>query len=164
MRCFKRIAGISLLLLGNSLCLQAQSKEKAPTGIYTVVRKSTYVFKDRISGKRIYVATTPDINVSNIEKVSSELDVNGLPALIMKMDAGGKEKLTAFTTRMKGKQAAIIVNNKLLMAPTITSPISGGRLSIRGGFTLAEVNDLKNSLQKEIDSVKQLRVPARPLQ
>jgi len=35
----------------------------------------------------------------------------------MKMDAGGKEKLTAFTTRMKGKQAAIIVNNRLLMAP-----------------------------------------------
>jgi len=68
MRCFKRIAGIGLLLLGNSICLQAQSKEKAPTGIYTVVRKSTYVFKDRISGKRIYVATTPDINSEQYRK------------------------------------------------------------------------------------------------
>ncbi len=164
MRCFKCIAGIGLLLLGSTICLQAQSKEKAPSGIYTVVRKSTYVFKDRISGKRIYVATTPDINVSYIEKVSSETDVNGLPALVMRMDAEGKEKLTAFTTRMKGKQAAIIVNNRLLMAPTITSPISGGRLSIRGGFTITEVNDLKNALQKEMDSVKQLQTPTRSLQ
>jgi preprotein translocase subunit SecD len=161
MKGIKGIIGIGLLLLAGNTCLQAQSKDRVATGIYIVVPKSTAVFKDRISGKNIYIANNPEIDVRNIEKVSSDLDVNGMPALNIKMDAAGKEKLTAFTARMKGRQTAIIVDNRLLMAPYIANPISGGQLSIRGGFSQEDINTLKHSLQREIDSVKQLPASSR---
>jgi len=58
----------------------------------------------------------------------------------------GKEKFAEFTRRNVDEILAIVLDGKILSAPTITEPILDGKAVIRGQFTIAEAQQLADFL------------------
>jgi preprotein translocase subunit SecD len=60
--------------------------------------------------------------------------------------SAGKKVFGDVTTRLKGKQLAIAVDNVVISAPTVQSPITNGAGIITGSFTKARAQDLATQL------------------
>ncbi len=58
----------------------------------------------------------------------------------------GKKVFGDVTTRLKGKQLAIVVDNVVISAPTVQSPITNGSGIITGSFTKTRAQDLATQL------------------
>jgi SecD/SecF fusion protein len=68
----------------------------------------------------------------------------------LQMDAPGAAQWAAITTqcaRDNNREVAIVLDNDVVSAPRILSPIEGGRSSITGSYTLQEASDLASILQ-----------------
>jgi preprotein translocase subunit SecD len=62
------------------------------------------------------------------------------------LTSSGAKTFGDVTTRLNGKQLAIVVDNLVISAPTIQEPITGGNGEITGRFTKAEAQDLATQL------------------
>ena len=64
------------------------------------------------------------------------------PIVSFRFDTQGGRKFGDTTTRNVNKRLAIVLDDKVISAPVIRSPIIGGSGIITGGFTVQEANDL----------------------
>ncbi|HRJ12742.1 MAG TPA: protein translocase subunit SecD [Alphaproteobacteria bacterium] len=69
-------------------------------------------------------------------------DQNGQPVVSFAFDGVGARRFADATTQNVGKPFAILLDNKILSAPVIREPITGGSGQISGNFTTQEANDL----------------------
>jgi preprotein translocase subunit SecD len=69
-------------------------------------------------------------------------DDNGAPAVSFRFDSTGGRRFAQATQENVGKPFAIILDGKVISAPTINSPILGGSGIISGSYTTATANDL----------------------
>ena len=69
-------------------------------------------------------------------------DQNGRPDIEFTFNATGARKFGQVTQENIGRPFAIILDNKVMSAPTIQSAILGGRGQITGNFTVEEANKL----------------------
>ena len=67
---------------------------------------------------------------------------NGEPIVTFRFNNVGARKFADITTQNVGKLFAIVLDNKVITAPVIRSPILGGSGVISGGFTVESGNDL----------------------
>ncbi|MBM3559036.1 MAG: protein translocase subunit SecD [Alphaproteobacteria bacterium] len=67
---------------------------------------------------------------------------DGRPVVSFRFDAVGARRFGDITSQYVKKRLAIVLDNKIVSAPTIQSPILGGSGIITGSFTVQEVNDL----------------------
>ena len=58
----------------------------------------------------------------------------------------GSDTFSDVTTRLQGKQLAIVVDDQVISAPTVNEPITGGAGEITGSFTEREAKDLATQL------------------
>ena len=72
----------------------------------------------------------------------------GLPGwqIDFTLTSSGAETFGDVTTRLRGRQLAIVVDNVVISAPTIEEPITGGSGVITGSFTKARAQDLATQL------------------
>ncbi len=70
------------------------------------------------------------------------LDENQRPVVTFKFNPLGAKKFAEATRENVGKQFAIILDGKIISAPSINSPIPGGSGQIFGNFTVQETQDL----------------------
>ncbi len=61
---------------------------------------------------------------------------------MLSFDAAGARRFAKLTTEHVGERFAIVLDGKVLSAPTIREPIPGGRGQISGGFNLQGAKDL----------------------
>jgi preprotein translocase subunit SecD len=73
-------------------------------------------------------------------------DENGRPAIDFTFNTTGAKRFGRVTQESVGKPFAIILDDKVLSAPTIQSPILGGRGQITGSFTVQSANELAVNL------------------
>jgi len=66
----------------------------------------------------------------------------GQPIISFRLDSIGARQFSEITRANVGRPFAIVLDNKVLSAPVINEPITGGSGQISGGFTLAEATDL----------------------
>ena len=66
----------------------------------------------------------------------------GAPVVTFRFDGKGARRFADATTQGVGKRFAIVLDNKILSAPTINEPITGGSGEISGHFTPESANDL----------------------
>ncbi len=66
----------------------------------------------------------------------------GEPVVSFRFNPAGARKFAEITTENVGKPFAIVLDNKVITAPVIRSPIIGGSGIISGNFTVASANDL----------------------
>jgi preprotein translocase subunit SecD len=64
----------------------------------------------------------------------------------VEFDAEGARTWGDFTTANVGNQVAILINGRVLSAPSIQSPITGGATQITGNFTADEADQLARQL------------------
>lgn len=67
---------------------------------------------------------------------------NGLPVVTFRFDSIGGRRFGDATTQNVGKIFAIVLDNKVISAPVIREPITGGSGQISGQFTVQEAQDL----------------------
>jgi protein-export membrane protein SecD len=67
---------------------------------------------------------------------------NGEPVVSFRFNNAGARKFAEITTENVGRPFAIVLDNKVITAPVIRSPIIGGSGIISGNFTVETANDL----------------------
>ena len=74
--------------------------------------------------------------------VDTTYNENGEPVVSFRFNNAGARKFGDITTANLHKPFAIVLDNKVITAPVIQSPILGGAGIISGNFTAASANDL----------------------
>ncbi len=67
---------------------------------------------------------------------------NNEPVVSFRFDTTGAQRFADITRANVGKPFAIVLDNKVLSAPVINEPITGGAGQISGNFTVQSANDL----------------------
>lgn len=73
---------------------------------------------------------------------SPSYDQFNRPVVSFRFNAQGSRRFADATTQNVGRRFAIVLDDKVLSAPTINEPITGGSGQISGGFTAETANDL----------------------
>jgi protein-export membrane protein SecD len=78
-----------------------------------------------------------------VETASQSFDwYNHLPEVAFRLNEQGKRVFREMTTANVGKRFAAVLDGKVLTAPVIESPITGGEGVIQGSFTVESATDL----------------------
>ncbi|WP_181704074.1 protein translocase subunit SecD [Chthonobacter albigriseus] len=64
------------------------------------------------------------------------------PVVSFRLSTGGSRKFASVTTENVGRPFAIVLDNKIISAPVIREPITGGQGQISGSFSVQSANDL----------------------
>jgi preprotein translocase subunit SecD len=72
----------------------------------------------------------------------TNFDQTGQPVVSFAFDGIGARRFSDVTTQNVGRPFAIVLDGKVLSAPVIREPITGGAGQISGHFTVQEANDL----------------------
>ena len=83
--------------------------------------------------------------ISDASQVFDQLGVN--PEVSMSMNSKGSKLWAKMTEANVNKFVAVVLDNYVYSAPNVNEPISGGRTSIAGQFSIEEAQDLANALK-----------------
>ncbi|WP_428149528.1 protein translocase subunit SecD [Brevundimonas sp.] len=86
------------------------------------------------------------VSGENLTRAGVGADQSGRPAIDFRFDGQGARRFGETTAANIGKPFAIILDGKVISAPTIQSPITGGTGQITGNFSIAEASELVNLL------------------
>lgn len=81
------------------------------------------------------------------DRTNVTTDQSGRPAIGFAFNGAGANRFGQATTQNIGKPFAIILDGKVISAPTINSPILGGTGIIEGNFSIASASELVNLLK-----------------
>lgn len=93
-------------------------------------------------GEELWVANRTLLWDANIVRTDIGTGDDGAPVLNFRFDGVGARRLAAFSSRGSGERLAIVADGRILAAPTITSPITGGSMTLSGRFTREEAEAL----------------------
>ncbi|THB64948.1 MAG: hypothetical protein D6E12_13800 [Desulfovibrio sp.] len=90
----------------------------------------------------------PVLEGGAISQASARMDASGhMPVVWLLFTDQGAQDFAQATTQHVGRRLAIVVDGKVLSAPVIQEPITGGEAVISGVFDLAEAEVLAATLQ-----------------
>jgi len=93
-------------------------------------------------GEYYIVAENPVVTGEELTDAQPSFDQNNRPAVSFKFNVSGARKFGEYTGAHIGQPFAIVLDNKVISAPTIQSAITGGSGIITGNFTLEESTKL----------------------
>ena len=130
-----RTAKMSFHLVNENITPEQLASNHAPSGT---------MFLSDINNPEAKIAVYSRIEVSGDSLKNSEasFDQNNMPVVTTEFDASGTRRFAKLTTEHVNERFAIVLDDKVLSAPTIREPIPGGRGQISGGFTLQGAKDL----------------------
>ena len=112
--------------------------------------------KEEKSGNKIYLHKTAVITSDDVQRAVADIDANGQPVIAVHFNKAGQEKMEKATQENLGKRLAIVVDGKVVTAPTIQSTISK-RAHITGRFTGDEVKAMVETINKSLEMKYALR-------
>ena len=86
------------------------------------------------------------VSGENLTRASVGTDQNGRAAIDFRFDGQGARRFGEATAQNLGKPFAIILDGKIISAPTIQSAILGGTGQITGNFSIQSASELVNLL------------------
>lgn len=87
------------------------------------------------------------VSGENLTDSKVAYDQNGRPAVTTTFNSIGTREFSKLTSENVGRRFAIVLDGKILSAPVIQEPITGGYGQITGGFTTEQANDLSTMLR-----------------
>ena len=93
-------------------------------------------------GQKIAVYTRIEVSGESLTDSQASFDQNNMPVVTTVFDSSGARRFARLTTEHVNERFAIVLDGRVLSAPTIREPIPGGRGQISGGFTLQGAKDL----------------------
>lgn len=91
----------------------------------------------------------PLLTNRDLDRVQASQGESGRPALTLRLNREGAAKFARLTAANVGRRVAIVVDGRILIAPTIRGPITGGMVSIQGFSSQQVVERLADLLQTE---------------
>ncbi len=88
------------------------------------------------------VEETPVVTGEELTNAQPSFDQNNRPAVNFSFDVSGARKFGEYTGAHIGEPFAIVLDNKVISAPTIQSAITGGSGIITGNFSIEESTNL----------------------
>jgi preprotein translocase subunit SecD len=82
------------------------------------------------------------VSGADLLDAQAAFDQTGQPVVNFRFNSTGARKFAEVTTANVGKPFAIVLDDKVISAPVIRSPIIGGAGEISGHFTVQSANDL----------------------
>ena len=133
-----KTAKLNLHLVDPTTVELARQRGKLPPGTIKLENASPTAFeKEFIIKKRILMSGERLTNATATVDPQS-----GKYVVSFELDRKGAKKFAKITTENKFKRLAIILDNKVISAPQIREPITGGQGNITGNFTPESANDL----------------------
>lgn len=90
---------------------------------------------------------------------------DGAPIVNVRLNEAGTRRFAAATRTSIGQRLAVVLDGRVLTAPTVLSPIEEGQIQISGHFTAAEAQDLADMLAPsttpKMDVIERGVVPGR---
>lgn len=86
--------------------------------------------------------STPVVSGEDLTDARPDTDQNGYPAVAFRFNVSAARTFGDYTQANIGKPFAIVLDKKVISAPTIQSHIAGGSGIITGRFTVKEATDL----------------------
>ena len=99
-----------------------------------------------VEGGAIAVKRRVMVSGDQLVDARQVFDENGAPAISFKFNTAGARRFARVTQENVGKPFAIILDNRVLSAPNIQTPILGGSGQITGSFTVESANLLAVAL------------------
>ena len=94
-------------------------------------------------GEKLIISKRIIMSGENLVEAQPRLDSqSNQPTVTFTLDRLGAQKFGRATTKNVGKRIAIILDNKVISAPSIREPITAGNGNISGNFTFQEATDL----------------------
>ncbi|MBR3148526.1 MAG: protein translocase subunit SecD [Alphaproteobacteria bacterium] len=93
-------------------------------------------------GQKIPVYAHVEVSGDSLKNSEASFDQNNMPVVTTEFDTSGARRFAKLTTEHVNERFAIVLDDKVLSAPTIREPIPGGRGQISGNFTLQSAKDL----------------------
>jgi preprotein translocase subunit SecD len=90
----------------------------------------------------VVVFKHPDLTGDMLIDAQTTFNQNGQPAVSFELNALGSRIFADLTKNNPGRGLAIVLDGKLLSAPSINEPINGGRGIISGSFTVDSASEL----------------------
>ena len=95
------------------------------------------------NGEELLVSRKIVMSGENLVDAQPRLDnQSNEPIVYFNLDRLGSQKFAKATSENVGKRLAIVLDNKVISAPSIRESITGGSGTISGGFTFQEATDL----------------------
>jgi preprotein translocase subunit SecD len=132
----KAIIGTTAKLTFNPVVRRTSNPNEEP-GLHNIL------LPDADNPAEFYVLDeTPVVTGEELTDARPDFDQNNRPAVNFKFDVGGARKFGEYTGAHVGEPFAIVLDNKVISAPTIQTAITGGSGIITGNFTLEESTNL----------------------
>jgi preprotein translocase subunit SecD len=93
-------------------------------------------------GPPLLVKRRPLVSGEMLTGASQSFDQNNRPAISFRFNGVGAQRFAEATSQNVGKRFAIVLDNKVLSAPNILEPITGGSGEITGNFTVEQASNL----------------------
>ncbi len=103
----------------------------------------TEQMRNRDSGQLVAVERSVIVEGEDLIDASAAFDQRtGQPIVNFRFNIRGSQRFGDATTRGVGRQLAIVLDNEVISAPVVQTPITGGSGQISGQFTVEQVNNL----------------------
>src|SRR5215217_3581641 len=79
--------------------------------------------KEEKSGDKIYLHKTPVVTSGDVQRAVADINASGQPVIAVHFNKAGQDKMEKATQENLGKRLAIVVDGKVVTAPTIQSKI-----------------------------------------
>ncbi len=100
-----------------------------------------YVQSSDNSGIRYAVKIMPEIYGKSLVNAKLEFQ-DQMPVVYFQFDTEGGKKFAKITTEQIGNMFAVVMDNSVISAPRINTPITGGAGIITGSFSVTEAQEL----------------------
>ena len=95
------------------------------------------------TGEKLVVGKRIIMSGDNLVDAQARVDnQTNKPSVSFTLNRVGSQKFGKATSKNVGKRLAIVLDNKIISAPSIREPITGGSGSISGNFSFQEATDL----------------------
>ena len=132
-----------IALLGKTAKLTFHEVISIESNLQVAVKMDEMVVKDEQNEGLLYLLRKrPVVSGENLTNAKPSFDENGLPAVSFNFNPSAALKFGNYTRDNIGSPFAIVLDNKVISAPTIRSHIPGGSGIISGNFSVEESNRL----------------------
>lgn len=128
-------AKMSFHLVNESVTQEQIASGRAPSG-------TEYLPLQDAPWQMVPVYSRVEVSGESLKDSQADFDQNNIPVVTTVFDTTGARKFAKLTTEHVNERFAIVLDGKVLSAPTIREPIPGGRGQISGGFSLQGAKDL----------------------
>jgi preprotein translocase subunit SecD len=148
----KRAIQAFVFSLALSICAAADSTNPSLLQIRRVLDKPS-ADSDELSFQQneLNVAKTPSLDLAAVKSASAITNVfSGEPVVDITLTAEGAKQFARLTRENIGRQLAVVVDGKVMCAPIIREPITGGEMQISAHFGEQEAKNLAAKLNAAI--------------